>query len=296
MEQAHYSIGDLEKLTGIKTHTIRMWEKRYGILIPERTDTHIRYYDDKDLQYLLNISLLKQHGFKISQIADMTLEEIKEEVDHIASMPSGDMASVHRLVEASLEFNEDLFEKVLNESILKLGFEESFFHVVFPFLEKAGLMTQIGKFPACNDRFVNNLLRKKLSVTIDGLTGQNQSLAKKFLLFLPKDENFDLPLLFMNYLVRKSGYCVVYLGTDISVDQLKKLPNKEGFSGLMISSNMFRKDQNISAYIDELSDIFPGKLIYLYTCLPPLKEIRLPDHVRIFYRLEEFRIAFTKNM
>lgn len=280
MNTPRYNISDLEKLSGIKAHTIRIWEKRYGIINPARTETNIRFYTDADLQKILNISLLNRNGFKISVISQMSAEEIELEVSRISESAEGDVAQVNQLIQAALEMKGDDFERVLNASVVKLGFEEAFIQVVFPFLNKLGLLWQIGKISACQDSFVTNLVRNKLVVAIDGLVGQSHQDPDNFLLFLPADEYKELPLLFINYVVRKLGHKVVYLGPNNPLDHIRSLGSKDQFTKLVVSSGFVLDEKNIVGYAEKLSGLFDQIPIYMLLAAADKPNIpETPDHV-----------------
>lgn len=263
MNIARYSISDLEKLTGIKAHTIRIWEKRYSIISPERTDTNIRFYSIIDLQRLLNISFLNKHGFKISLISGMSDSEVKSQVARISEEPGADDGNLSDLIRATNDLDEDRFEKILNGSILKLGFEQAFQSLVFPLVEKINLLWQIGKISACQERFVNNLIRNKLVVAVDGMAGQTRFERDHFLLYLPSGQYDEINLMFANYLLRREGHQVVYLGPSIPVEHLKSLSNRQIIGNIVVSINTGYTDKELTSYTEKLVSIFPGKRIYL---------------------------------
>ncbi len=258
MNSQKYSISDLEKITGIKAPTIRIWEKRYRLITPERTETNIRFYSELQLQRLLNISLLNRHGFKISHIALMSEDQIQSEVTRISDTPGGDDGFLPELIRAFSDLDEDRFERLLNSSILKLGFEKAFNHVVFPLLEKVNLMWQIGKISACQERFAHNLIRQKLVVASDGLTGQTSGSGSSFLLFLPSGQYDENILLYINYLLRKQGHQVIYLGPSIPLDHLRSFPNREQIRHLIVSFNIPFTTKELIQYTDQLREVFPN--------------------------------------
>lgn len=278
MNIARYSISDLEKLTGIKAHTIRIWEKRYNIFSPERTDTNIRFYGINDLQRLLNISFLNKHGYKISLISGMTDSEVLFQVARICEEPGAEDGYLSDLIKASNDLDQDLFEKILNGSILKLGFEQSFQLVVFPLMEKINLLWQIGKVSACQERFVNNLIRNKLVVAIDGMAGYSPSSCENFLLYLPSGQYDEINLMYANYLLRKLGHQVIYLGPSIPVEHLKSLSGRHAIGHIVVSINQGYTDKELVSYTEKLIAIFPGKKIYLIRIGSDFQEV-LPDSI-----------------
>lgn len=263
MNTVKYSIKDLERLTGIKTHTIRMWEKRYGIIQPDRTETNIRFYKDADLQKLLNISILNKNGCKISHISAMTEEEIAMGVSSLSVNHELVDADINSMVMAALGLQEDQFEEVLNSCLIKLGFERTFCEVIFPLFDKLGIMWQIGRINACQERFITNLVRQKLLVAIDGIVGPGEDSKGTFLLFMPVGHDNDIGLLFANYLIRKNGYKVVYLGTSVPFEHLKKLDYPEKFSQLFISLSLAVSLPEISQYINQLREVFSKQAIHV---------------------------------
>lgn len=263
MNIVRYSISDLEKLTGIKAHTIRIWEKRYGIFSPERTETNIRFYTVADLQRLLNITYLNRHGFKISLISGMTDAEIQSQVERICEMPGAEEGYMTELLKATSNLDEDRFERILNSSILKLSFEQSFRQVVFPLLDKINLLWQIGKISACQERFVNNIIRHKLVVAIDGIGGQNQMTNQHFLLYLPSGHYNEINLMFANYILRRNGHQVIYLGPSIPIEHLSSLSGLQSIDHIVLAINTGFTDKELAAYTEKLTGIFPGRKIFL---------------------------------
>ena len=165
---SNYSIKDLEHLSGIKAHTIRIWEQRYRLFTPQRTDTNIRYYTDRDLKLLLNVSLLKDNGFKISKIADMPYDEIVKEVAGISDR-FGDDEQIATLTLAMIDMDEVRFEKVMANNILKRGFENTMKKLIFPFLHRIGVLWMTGSIVPAQEHFISNLIRQKIVTAIDSL-------------------------------------------------------------------------------------------------------------------------------
>jgi len=163
-----YSIKDLEHLTGIKAHTIRIWEQRYDILSPKRTDTNIRYYDSTDLKHMLNIALLNNNGYKISKIAKMSQEEVFEAVLQTIDKNNNYSDQINALTVAMIDLNEAQFEKIMSTNILQIGFEDTMLNIIYPFLTKIGFLWQIDSINPAQEHFMTNLIRQKLIVAIDG--------------------------------------------------------------------------------------------------------------------------------
>jgi DNA-binding transcriptional MerR regulator len=170
---SRYSIKDLERLSGVKAHTIRIWEQRYNLLQPDRTDTNIRLYNDQDVKLLLNVSLLLKHGGKISHICKLSVQEIARKIGELANANNSREpfceSQVNSLVVAMLQFEESRFEETLAESIEKMGFEFTMLNVIIPFLQKIGMMWLSGESSILQEHFISNLIRRKMLVAIDSL-------------------------------------------------------------------------------------------------------------------------------
>ena len=212
---AKYSIKDLEHLSGIKAHTLRIWEQRYNLINPKRTDTNIRYYDQNDLKLVLNVSLLKENGFKISKIADMSTEEMFEEVKRVSEKTTSFADQIYALTLAMIDLDEQRFEKIISTNTLKIGFERTMMNVISPFLSKIGIMWITDSINPAQEHFISNLIRQKLMVAIDGQYPTLDDNAKRYMLFLPDGELHELSLLFANYLIRARHNKVIYLGQSM---------------------------------------------------------------------------------
>jgi DNA-binding transcriptional MerR regulator len=214
-----YSIKELEQLSGIKAHTIRIWEKRHRIIEPSRTATNIRYYSDRDLKKIINVSLLNTFGIKISKIADMSLEDMNKKVLEISELQNDKGVHIDQMVVAMIDMEEELFEKILNNLILRFGFEQTVTEIIYPFLEKIGILWQTQNITPAHEHFISNLIRQKIIVAIDGLPVPPKT-SKKILIFLPEGEMHELGLLFYHFLIRKAGYRTYYLGQNVPHEDL----------------------------------------------------------------------------
>jgi MerR family transcriptional regulator, light-induced transcriptional regulator len=251
-----YSIKELEQLSGIKAHTIRIWEKRHKIIDPSRTPTNIRYYSDEDLKKIINVSLLNNNGIKISRIADMSLEQMNQKILEISQLKNDATIHIDQLVIAMVDMEEESFEKILNNLILRFGFERTITEVVYPFLEKIGILWQTENISPAHEHFMSNLIRQKLIVAIDGLPLPPKT-AKKILLFLPEGELHELPLLFYHYLARKTGWRTYYLGQNVPHNDLISVFNVHQ-PDLMITSLITSTAAPVEDYLKRISVDFPN--------------------------------------
>jgi DNA-binding transcriptional MerR regulator len=229
---AAYKIKDIEVLTGIKAHTLRIWEKRYGILVPNRTDTQIRTYSDKELAYLLNVSLLNKSGHKISKIAKLENEEISKMVWDIKYNSSDN--SDDKLILALVELDERLFKDTLAILIEEHGLEETFTKFIIPFLDRIGVMWLIGTINPAQEHFISNLIRQKVISEIDKLPIPDTD-KYSIMLYLPEHEWHELSLLFYQFILRKRGLNTIYLGQSLPYDSLIECIEKLKPDALMTS-------------------------------------------------------------
>ncbi len=258
-----YSINDLEKISGIKAHTIRMWEKRYCIFSPKRTSTNIRYYLDEDVKKLLNISTLRNYGLKISEIIKMDSVEINQKVLDLSGSLGGYEGQINNLFVSMIELNEDIFEKIMSDSILRIGFEKTVIHIIYPFLEKIGILWQVGSIIPAQEHFICNLIRQKLIVVNDAHKNIINKKAKTFLLFLPEDELHELGLLFYSYMLKKYGHKVVYLGQSTPFNDLIKTQQIIDADFLLTHLVTATVPYKACEYIENISKTFPEKTIFV---------------------------------
>lgn len=215
---AEYKIKDLETLTGIKAHTIRIWEKRYGLISPERTDTQIRTYNDQELSILLNVALLNNHGIKISRIAEMSSSEIAKKVWEIKGNTSTD-SSTEKLIIALIDLDEHLFKSTLQNLIVTDGLENTFTQTLLPFLNRIGVMWMIGTINPAQEHFISNLIRQKIISEIDKLPVPKET-NSSVMLYLPEHEWHEISLLFYHFILRNKGVQTVYLGQSLPYNSL----------------------------------------------------------------------------
>lgn len=218
--QGKYSIKDLERLSGIKAHTVRIWEQRYTILKPSRTDTNIRTYDDEDLRRILNISLLNNSGYKISAIARLADEDLVNEVNKVLSESRTENLNVDSLVISLLNSDEERFEATINNSIMRFGFESTIENIVFPFLRQLGNMWQVGVISPAQEHYISNLVRQKIIVGLDRIVPAKHPDPKTFLFFLPENELHELGLIYLHYICKFRGHRCLYLGQSLPTEDL----------------------------------------------------------------------------
>ncbi len=249
-----FSIKDLENLSGIKAHTIRIWEKRYNVLQPMRSDTNIRNYDLQSLQKLLNVVLLNDYGYKISRIAEHSSENIELLVRQIITEKSTKNHAINAFKMAMVNFDQALFFNTYNSLLSEKSFREVFYEVVIPLMQEIGLLWQAGTISPAQEHFLTFLIKQKLFLNIEKLQVLEPTKTDKvFVLYLPENEIHELGLMYLNYEMLSKGYKTIYLGESVPVDSL--IIMNDYFDNIVYVSYLTvepTKDA-INNYIDEIT-------------------------------------------
>lgn len=292
---SNYSIKDLEMLSGIKAHTLRIWEQRYNIIAPSRTGTNIRQYTSNDLKLLLNISMLNDMGFKISKIASMTPEELKKEVLIITDRNCTFSDQINALTLAMIEIDENMFEKIINKNVASLGIEKTLLNIVYPFLTKVGVMWQTGTINPSQEHFISNLIRQKLIVSIDGQKKPALANAKTFLLFLPEGELHELNLLFTHYIIKQRAHISIYLGQWLPFEDLVEIYKNIKPDFLITSINSNSNHGDVAKYVSKLSDSFSEAKILISGHQVVGQDLKLYPNILIMNKVDDF-IDLIENL
>jgi len=257
-----YSIKDVETLSGIKAHTLRIWEQRYDILMPRRTETNIRYYDDQQLKMILNIAVLNKNGYKISKIAEMDAAQIRESIMQLTDSGDHDDVLLDSLIHAMIDFDEVRFEKTLNTAIVRMGFAKAFTELILPFLERTGLMWSTGVIQPIQEHFMSNLIKRKLYVAIDNQYITRAENTHRFVLFLPEGEWHELMLLFTDLLLRTHHQEVIYLGCSVPLDDIRTLGTTFR-ADYLLSFITAPLPMSLQQFVDDISQAHPDTRILL---------------------------------
>jgi DNA-binding transcriptional MerR regulator len=220
MEMNVFTIKDLENLSGIKAHTIRIWEQRYNFLKPNRTDTNIRYYGNQELKTILNISLLNKYGYKISHINKMTEQELRTKIVSLSDRIAQQERLVNELIAYMIDLDIESYERILDSFILAKGIDKAITQIVFPFLHRVGVLWVTNHINPAQEHLVTNVIRQKLIVGIEGMMTHRRT-DKTVLLFLPEGEHHELGLLYVYYLLKTQGVRILYLGEDVPLDDVE---------------------------------------------------------------------------
>lgn len=257
-----FTIKDLENLSGIKAHTIRIWEQRYSFLKPQRTATNIRYYSNIELKMLLNISLLNKYGYKISHINRMSNDELREKTLTLTSAEAQQERIVHELIQHMVDVDMDQFEKIIDQHIHARGIEKTINHIIFPYLDRIGILWLTDHINPAQEHLITNIIRQKLIVGIDS-TITHLSLKSKMLLFLPENEHHELGLLFLHYMLKSRGVKVIYLGANVPVKDLEYVVELRKPDYIYTHLTTVIKEFNFDKFINNLKMRFPQRQIII---------------------------------
>ena len=288
----HFSISDLEQLSGIKAHTIRMWEQRYGLLRPVRTATNIRIYSNDDLRRLLNVSTLCGRGQRISQVAKLNDAEISEAVLACCDDVHDYHHQVNALLAAMLGFDEPHLDQLLSEAADYLGFENMMLRVAYPLLQRIGLMWLAGTVDLAQEHMLAHLLRQKLLAATDALPAVPTT-ARRWVLFLPADELHELALLFMNYLLRARGQHTLYLGQNLPTAGLANVGGSYQPDAVVTVLTTQPERGRVADFARELRDLFPASQLVLYGPLARQEGLELPANCIVPTLMTDFLALIT---
>jgi DNA-binding transcriptional MerR regulator len=284
-----YSIKDLESLSGVKAHTLRIWEKRYKIIEPSRTKSNIRYYKDDDLQKILNITLLNRKGYKISKIANMPSHEIKQKVAKYTEVGSVFEDQLDSMMLAMFELDETKFNIILDHQISAIGFEEAMNIVVYPLLDKLSMMWLAGSVKGVHENFVNNIIRRKTMVETEKLSRSETETKFRCLIYLPENESHELSLLFLHYLLVKNKAKVINLGMGVPLIDVLEGQNIFKADYIFSIFNDSFSETPLQPYLNELTKNIKNADILISGFQTASQNLDLPDNVHILNSIEHLK-------
>jgi len=288
----NFSIRDLENLSGIKAHTIRIWEKRYNLLSPERTATNIRTYSLSSLQKLLNITLLYNNGYKISKISRIPESNIPLMVREIVAKNSVKNHAINAFKLAMVNFDQSLFTSTYNSVLEDRSFREVFKEVFIPLLNEIGLLWQTDTISPAHEHFISSLIKQKILINTERLQNQEPSNKTKiFVPFLPENEIHEIGLLYLNYEISLRGYKSIYLGQTVPIDTLKDVlkyfDNLCFLSYFTVSPTKEKIDKYITQFSKLIEEHGAAEIWLLGHQTKHLDPANLPDFVTIFNSIEQ---------
>ena len=286
-----YSIADLEKLSGIKSHTIRIWEKRYDLVNPLRTDTNIRAYNDNQLKKILNVSFLINNGMKISKVASLSNDEISEKVLQLTSKAEGFESHINSFVLCSLQFDQVLFNNTYGQLKEKYNLAFIYENVFIPTLRRIRALWSSGELFPAQEHFLSNMIKQKFYHSIENASPSPRIRQKAFL-FLPPWEDHDFALLYSNMILKENGYDVVNVGKTISFDSILQCIDKIKPDLLFTTFIVGQKVTVLQQFCDDVNSRSNCKLFYGGN--PDLLRL-VNTHGKVFYSLQEFDKFFTNK-
>jgi len=295
-----FSIKDLENLTGIKAHTIRIWEKRYNLLEPKRTDTNIRYYDLASFQKLLNVSYLNNNGYKISKIATIDTDKIPQLVREIATETNMESHAINSFKLSMLNFDQALFYKTYNSLLEEKSFEDIFYHIFLPLLSEIGVLWQTDTINPAHEHFISILIRQKILINTEKiLCKQTHEPSKTFVLYLPVNEIHELGLMFLNYVIAKQGHRSIYLGPSVPIENLIELKNYYNDINFVSYFTIKPEEENILKYLKEFDELILStpntKLWILGNMIKTIDKTQLPKNITAFNLITDLTEELKNN-
>ncbi len=288
-----YTIKDLEALTNIKAHTLRIWEQRYNIVVPERTEGNTRRYTDQQLKKIMNVAFLNQHGVKISHIAKMDDRELNEKVKKFSeTIAFKENVLVNELIEAIIKQDEDVIGSIFSQSMSAMGLERFMDTIIYKVFEKVGLLWQTGTIDITHEHFFSNIVRLKLIVAIEQLPKPQKE--NVFVLFLPNNEMHELGLLYYNYILRLQGFHVVYLGQTLPIEDLRHYNYIRRFQNLLTVVTSFISEKDLQKLVLSLRQTFQDVNVYLTGLQFKDKTIALPSNTFLFRNASELKELIKK--
>lgn len=281
-----FTIKDLENLSGIRAHTIRIWEQRYTFLRPQRTDTNIRYYNNDELRTVLNVALLNKFGFKISHIDKMDQAELEDKILSLSQTQAQQERIINDLIQNMVEIEIDKFEDALDEYIRARGIEKTINQIIFPFLEKIGILWSTNHINPAQEHLVTNIIRQKLIVGIEGAVSHVQ-LKKVLLLFLPEGEHHELGLLFIYYLLKSRGAHIWYLGANVPLKDVEYVVKIKSPDIIYTHLTSLASSFNLEKYLNNYQARVPGKPLIVSGRITQSYKKKVPSQVLFKNSLSE---------
>jgi len=281
-----FTIKDLENLSGIKAHTIRVWEQRYSFIKPQRTETNIRYYSNDELKTILNISLLNKYGYKISHIDKMPPDEIRTKIVSLSHAQAQQERMVNELIQYMVDLDIEGFESVLDGYILARGIDKAITQVIFPYMERIGILWLTNHINPAQEHLVTNIIRQKLIVGIEGIHSHIQT-NQCVLLFLPEGEHHELGLLYMYYLLKHRGVNTLYLGANVPVKDIEFVARLKNPDYLYTHLTSLAGSFNFDKFLQQVQVKLAGFPVVISGQLTRNYKKKLPTNVTLMRSLQE---------
>jgi methanogenic corrinoid protein MtbC1 len=281
-----FTIKDLENLSGIKAHTIRIWEKRYRFLMPRRSDTNIRHYGSEELKTLLNFALLNKNGYKISLIAEMSPAKIGETILSLSSFEARYERLINALLNAMVNLDAQSFEKIVDDHISIDGIDDTIKHLLFPFLQRIGILWMTDHIRVAQEHLVSNIIRQKLIRGIEDINVSN-AIENTVVLFLPDGEYHELGLLYVYYLLKTKGKNIIYLGADVPVEELEYVCRIKQPRYLYTHLTSLPSRFNFEKYLSTITGHIGDSLLMISGNITHTYKNKIPKGITFLKSLEE---------
>lgn len=291
-----FSISQLSQFSGIKAHTIRIWEQRYNALNPQRSEGNTRYYSDKQLSRLLNIVSLMETGHKVSALGVLSDEELYRlvRISLLESHKSVNDYYISQLLSAGMSYDHIYFSEVFSKSVEALGLRETYISVILPLMNRLGLMYTADMLPVENEHFISNIIRQKLSAIIE-TTKMPENDSESWLLFLPENEFHEISLLFAHFIIRNNGGKVIYLGSDVPLDSLLSAINDINPDNLLMFLVHYDRTDHIQEQITKINTYFKGKKFYVAGNHKLISGLNLSDKAEYLQSVESLEGILKYN-
>lgn len=273
-----YSIKEVEVLSGVKAHTLRIWEQRYDLVIPKRTETNIRYYTDDQLRQILNISLLNQSGVKISHIAKLSVDDINKKIEKLENTESPHDLFINSLINSMIELDSVKFSESVDKAINNFPFEIFCTDIVFTFLKRIGILWISGSITPAQEHFASNILKRKIICAIENLKVEPSPNPKKFVLFLPEGEFHELSLTMSEYIILNSGHKTYYFGASLPIVDLEQVVQAVNADYLFCVMLVYKDLSEIQSDINTLSKIAGKRKILIAGLYHVLSSLNIPKN------------------
>jgi len=291
-----FSISQLSQFSGIKPHTIRIWEQRYNAFNPSRSDGNTRYYDDTQLKRLLNIVSLMENGHKVSSLCALPDDDLYLLVSKLSTSENSESTEyfVSQLIAAGISYDTSYFELIFTDCVLKFGMKDAYLKVIYPMLERIGLMWASDSLPTAHEHFITNIIRQKLLAFLDLLETPVHS-SESWLLFLPENEFHEIGLLYAQLVIRLSGNKVIYLGSNLPVESVISAIHQIKPRNLLMFLVHYDLPEQIQKNLDKLTYSFYGNKIYLAGNSKLISQINLNDKTEYLQSIESLEMVLNSS-
>jgi methanogenic corrinoid protein MtbC1 len=291
-----FSISQLSQFSGIKPHTIRIWEQRYNAFKPNRSDGNTRYYDDTQLRRLLNIVSLIENGFKVSSLCLMSDHDLYLMVSNlnISEISESTEYFVSQLIAAGISYDTNYFEIIFSDCVLKFGMKDAYMKVIHPMMERIGLMWATDSLPTAHEHFISNIVRQKLLAVLDSIEAPDPA-SESWLLFLPENEFHEIGLLYAQLVIRLSGKKVIYLGSNLPVESVISAIKNIKPENILMFLVHYDLPVQIQKSLDKLNASFKGNKIYLAGNNKLISQINLKTNTEYLQSVESLEVVLNSS-